>query len=208
MDAQRQQIESFCTAEGITILHTFVEVESGRKNDRVELHNAIRTAKALGCPVVVAKLDRLSRQVHFISGLMAQGVPFVVAELGLETPSLLLHIFAAVAENESKAIGDRVKRSMAAAKDRGAVFGNPRWEESLPEIREMGHEANRQRGDSSFWRVLPFLKDGSKAGCTGTSSFVRYLNERGCFTPRGKDWKQGSLYRFVKRAKAEGFIPA
>lgn len=206
--AQTSQIEAFCVREGITILHSFVEVESGKDDsNRPELHKAMQAAKALGCSVVVAKLDRLSRSVHFISGLMVNGVNFVVAQLGTNVSPFMLHVYAAFAEAEREAISTRTKAAMKEAKARGVKFGNPHWEKHLPAARAKSNEANRSRGDRSYWRVIPFLIEASK-DCHRTTEFVRYLNENDCLTARGKAWSTGSLNRFLKRAKAEGFIPA
>ena len=97
---------------------------------------ALAKARALACPVVVSKLDRLSRDVHFISGLMAHRVPFVVAELGPEVDPFVLHLYAALAEKERSLISQRTKAALAAAKARGAILGNPRLSEAQPKAVE------------------------------------------------------------------------
>src|SRR3954453_16903989 len=104
LDAQRGAIERFAAQQGFTLVAQHVEVEPGKGSDaldrRPQLATALKRDKAEKCPVVVAKLDRLSRDVAFISGLMAQRVPFIVAELGVDTDPFLLHIYAALAEKE------------------------------------------------------------------------------------------------------------
>ena len=104
LEAQRAAIARFAEAEGLEIMAEFVEVETGKGADaldkRPQLAAALAEAKQHKCPVAVAKLDRLSRDVHFISGLMAQKVPFVVTELGADVDPFLLHLYAALAEKE------------------------------------------------------------------------------------------------------------
>src|SRR4051794_20773452 len=104
VEAQRTAIQRFCEAEGIELIAEYVEVETGKGADAIErrpqLAAALATARKAKCPVVIAKLDRLSRDVHFISGLMSHRVAFVVAELGADVDPFVLHLFAAMAEKE------------------------------------------------------------------------------------------------------------
>src|SRR6266852_6717258 len=113
IEAQRQALRQFAKAEGLELVREFVEVETGKGSDaldrRPQLKAALAAAKKLKCPVAVAKLDRLSRDVHFISGLMAHRVAFVVAELGADVDPFVLHLFAAVAEKERALISARTK---------------------------------------------------------------------------------------------------
>lgn len=127
LDAQRQAVAAFATVENFTIAAEFTEVESGKGADaldrRPELNAALKAAKRLKCEVVVAKLDRLSRDVHFISGLMTHRVPFVVTSLGRGVDPFMLHIYAAVAEQERRMISQRVSAGLQAAKARGKKLG-------------------------------------------------------------------------------------
>src|ERR1700730_7567841 len=111
IEAQRSALAQFAKAEGLELAQEFVEVESGKGSDAIErrpqLKAALAAAKKLKCAVVVAKLDRLSRDVHFISGLMAHKVPFVVAALGLDADPFMLHLYAAFAEKERSLISQR-----------------------------------------------------------------------------------------------------
>src|SRR3954452_14119032 len=120
IEAQRYAVERFAAEHGFAIVETFQEVETGKGSDaldrRPQLAAALKRAKGLHCPVLVAKLDRLSRDVAFISGLMAQKVPFIVAELGADTDPFLLHLDAALAEKERSLISRRTKEALAAAK--------------------------------------------------------------------------------------------
>src|SRR4051795_2541997 len=113
LEAQRQAGGRFAAEHGFAVIETYTEVETGKGSDaldrRPQLAAVLRRAKAERCPVVVAKLDRLSRDVAFVSGLMAQRVPFVVAELGVDTDAFLLHLYAALAEKERSLISARTR---------------------------------------------------------------------------------------------------
>ena len=126
LDAQRATIEAFAFGNGLKVIEWHQDVESGSIDERSALTAALTRAKLLGCPVVVAKLDRLSRDVHFISGLMANGVEFIVPEFGRQADPFVLHIFAALAQKEREMISVRTKAALAAAKARGVILGNPR----------------------------------------------------------------------------------
>ena len=117
IEAQRDAITRFMAAEGLRLIGEFVEVETGKGCDALErrpqLTAALAQARKAKCPVMVAKLDRLSRDVHFISGLMAHKVPFIVAELGADCDPFMLHIYAALAKKERNLIGERTRAALA-----------------------------------------------------------------------------------------------
>jgi DNA invertase Pin-like site-specific DNA recombinase len=127
IEAQRQSLHQFAHSERLELIREFVEVETGKGSDaidrRPQLKAALAAAKGLKCPVAVAKLDRLSRDVHFISGLMAHRVAFVVAELGADVDPFVLHLFAALAEKERSLISTRTRQALAAAQARGVTLG-------------------------------------------------------------------------------------
>ena len=130
LEAQRQAITRFAEAEGFEVVAEFVEVESGKGSDaldrRPQLAAALTDArKRQRCPVAVAKLDRLSRDVHFISGLMAHKVPFLVAALEHDADPFMLHLYAVLAEQERRMISQRTREALQAAKARGARLGSP-----------------------------------------------------------------------------------
>src|SRR6202042_2304132 len=130
IEAQRQALAQFAQSEGFTVAREFLEVETGKGSDaldrRPQLKAALAAARKLRCHVGVAKLDRLSRDVHFISGLMAHRVPFVVAELGSDVDPFVLHLFAALAEKERSLISTRTRQALAAAQARGVTLGSPK----------------------------------------------------------------------------------
>ena len=129
LDAQRAAIERFASSESLTIAAEYVEAETGKGFDapdrRPQLAAALAIAKAAKCSVVVAKLDRLSRDVAFIAGLMAQRVPFIVAELGADADPFMLHLYAALAEKERRQISERTKSALASRKLQGTKLGKP-----------------------------------------------------------------------------------
>jgi DNA invertase Pin-like site-specific DNA recombinase len=124
--AQREAITRFASAEGREVLRSFVEVETGKGSDaldrRPQLAAAIAAARKAKAAIVVSKLDRLSRDVHFISGLMAHKVPFIVAELGPDVDPFVLHLYAALAEKERALISQRTKAGLAVAKQSGRAL--------------------------------------------------------------------------------------
>ena len=130
LEAQRNASAAFAAAEGLTIVSEFTEVESGKGADALErrpkLKAALKAAKAAKCSIVVSKLDRLSRDVHFISGLMSQRVPFIVTAFGKDMDPFMLHIYAALAEQERRMIGQRVRDGLKVAKAKGKKLGNPK----------------------------------------------------------------------------------
>lgn len=118
LDAQRAALEEFATREGLPLTTVLTEVASGGDDDRPVLAKALSMAQAAGEPVLVAKLDRLSRDVAMIAGLMSKGVPFIVCNLGLDVDPFMLHIYAAFSEKERKMIGERTRAALAAKKRR------------------------------------------------------------------------------------------
>ena len=155
IEAQRQALNQFARAEGFDIAREYVEIETGKGSDaidrRPQLKAALAAARKLRCHVAVAKLDRLSRDVHFISGLMSHKVPFLVAELGPDVDPFVLHLFAALAEKERALISTRTRQALSAAKARGVTLGNPK----LHVARRSAVEAVKPRRISSRRTCFP-----------------------------------------------------
>jgi DNA invertase Pin-like site-specific DNA recombinase len=129
IEAQRATVTRFAQAEKLTVIAEYVEAESGKGADaldrRPQLAAALAAARKARCCVLVSKLDRLSRDVAFVSGLMAQRVPFIVAELGRDAEPFMLHLYAALAEKERRLISERTKAALAVRKAAGGRLGNP-----------------------------------------------------------------------------------
>src|SRR5450432_1263070 len=147
LEAQRATIAQFAAAEGYEVIGEFVEVETGKGSDALErrpqLTAALAAARKLKGSVVVAKLDRLSRDVHFISGLMAHKVPFIVTELGADVDPFILHLYAALSEKERNLIAGRTKAALAMKKAQGVVLGGPK----LPEARKAARKVIKANAD-------------------------------------------------------------
>jgi DNA invertase Pin-like site-specific DNA recombinase len=200
IEAQREALARFAQAEGFELSRVFVEVETGKGSDALErrpqLAAALAEARRKRCPVAVAKLDRLSRDVHFISGLMAHRVPFLVAELGPEVDPFILHLFAALAEKERAMIGARTKAALAAAKARGVKLGGPK----LAQARKMALETIGAAADSHAANVLPIIREIRKAGATTLREIAEALNARGVQTARGGHWYAMTVRNVLARA--------
>jgi DNA invertase Pin-like site-specific DNA recombinase len=200
IEAQRQTLAHFAKAESFSVARELVEVETGRGSDaldrRPQLKAALAAARKLRCHVAVAKLDRLSRDVHFISGLMAHKVPFPVAELGPDVDPFVLHLFAALAEKERALISTRTRQALAAAKARGVTLGNPK----LYVARRSAVEAVSAEADRFAANVLPIIKEAQKAGATTLREIAAVLNARGVATARGGQWHAKSVSNILERA--------
>jgi DNA invertase Pin-like site-specific DNA recombinase len=189
LDAQREAVERFAKAEGLEIVAEFKETETGKGADALErrpqLAAALAQARKHKAPIVVAKLDRLSRDVHFISGLMAQKVPFIVTELGRDTDPFMLHIYAALAEKERRLISERTKLALAAAKARGVKLGN----QALA-------DANKAEAAARDEHLRPHLVE--LAG-KSLRDIAAELQVRGIAAPRGAAWNPMSIMRARQR---------
>ena len=190
LEAQRKAVENFAAAENFEIVGEFEEVETGKGSDaldrRPKLTEALKVAKKLKAPIVVAKLDRLSRDVHFISGLMAQKVPFIVAAFGPSVDPFMLHIYAALAEKERALISQRTKDALAAAKARGVKLGNRK-------VADANKAAAAER-DANLQPILAELCNASYR------TIAAELTKRGVDCPRGGSaWSPMTVMRTLQR---------
>jgi DNA invertase Pin-like site-specific DNA recombinase len=200
IEAQRNALTQFANTEGLLVSQEFVEIETGKGADaldrRPQLKAALAAARKLKCHVAVAKLDRLSRDVHFISGLMAHKVPFLVAELGPDVDPFVLHLFAALAEKERSLISTRTRQALSAAKARGVTLGNP----SLHTARKSAVKAVKAEADRYAANVLPIVREAQKAGARTLREIAEALNARGIATARGGQWYAQSVANILERA--------
>ena len=200
IEAQREALARFAASEGFELGRVFIEVETGKGADaldrRPQLRAALSDARRQRCPVAVAKLDRLSRDVHFISGLMAHRVPFLVAELGTDVDPFILHLFAALAEKERSMIAARTKAALAAAKARGVKLGGPK----LAEAREVAMVSVKTVADRHAANVLPIIRELQRTGAKSLHQIADALNARGISTPRGGHWYAKSVSNLLARA--------
>jgi DNA invertase Pin-like site-specific DNA recombinase len=201
IEAQRQAVDDYLNGGSWQLLQEYVEVESGKRSDRPQLLAALAHAKATGATVVIAKLDRLARNVAFISNLMESGVEFVAADMPMAN-RLTVHVLAAVAEHEREMISQRTKSALAAAKARGAKLGNPNGARAL---RGRGNAAavaaGKASADAHAARVLPVIEDICAGGVTSLYGVAAELNVRGILTAHGGRWYATTVRNLLARAK-------
>jgi len=207
VEAQREAVHRFADAEGYSIVEERVEVETGKGADaldrRPQLAAALEHARKRKCSIVVAKLDRLSREVAFISGLMAQRVPFVVAELGPAVDPFVLHIYAALAEKERALISQRTKQALAAAKARGVTLGNPRLAEARARANKETIEAAERYAALVLPHILPLAEQG-----LSLRAMARELTARAVPTARGGQWYAVQVADILRRRETAGVMVA
>jgi DNA invertase Pin-like site-specific DNA recombinase len=197
LEAQRQRIAQFAQLEGLTVVAEHVEVETGKGADALErrpvLATALAEARRRRCPVVVSKLDRLSRDVAFIATLMVERVPFIVAELGRDVDPFMLHIYAAMAEKERQLISQRTREGLAAAKAKGIRLGTQDWAVSL----ENARKSQTARAKAKAANIMAVIRDIHRSGITSLAGTARVLETRGIRTPRGGQTWQATQVRHV-----------
>lgn len=199
MAAQREAVRQFLSGDERLVIAEFVEIESGRKTDeqRPELAKALVECKRRGAVLLVAKLDRLARSVHFVSGLMKTGVKFVAIDLP-EATDLTIHVMAAFAEHEAKRISQRTKDALAAAKARGVVLGVAGPANLQRKIEQRQIEANQFAGK------LSGVLQGMLVRGLSQRAMVKELNSLSIKTAHGGTWSLIQLQRTIKRAGLDG----
>lgn len=192
LDAQRQSVAEFVAIKGWILVGEFTEVESGKRNDRPRLNEAIEEAKRIKGKLVIAKLDRLARNVHFISGLMETGVDFLAVDLPT-ADRFMLHVYAAMAEEEGRRISQRTKAALAVAKARGIVLGvNGK---ALAER----HKAEAKVFAST---LAPVIAAVIADGHTNVRAITNALNERAFPSREGGRWHLRSVHALLRRIKS------
>jgi len=184
MDAQREAVARFMAGKG-ELAAQFIEVESGRKDNRPQLLAALAECRKSRAVLVIAKLDRLARNVHFISGLMNSDVEFVAVDMP-SANRLTIHILAAVAEHEREMISQRTKAALAAAKARGTKLGNPRGAEAAA-IARAGRNIQAPPPE-----VLKLMNEWKGQG-RGLRDITRELNRLNIRTPQGNQWHASTI---------------
>lgn len=207
--AQRREIEAFAAREGFSIRSWYQDVHTGAGKDalllRPGLATALTVAQGARCPLVVARLDRLSRNVHFIAGLMEHQVHFVVARLGRDCDEFTLHIYASLAQQERKLMSERARAAAQVARSRGRKFGfelrSKAWRQHLSVlgnavlVQEALDRAQRYRVHLEWALRQPGL-DG---GPISFRAAAEKLNERGLESPTGHRWRGHQIQRMVRR---------
>ena len=191
----------FAGANAMQVMQVFTEVETGKGSDaldrRPQLAAALAAARRLRCPVLVAKLDRLSRDVHFIAGLMVQRVPFLVAELGTDVDPFMLHIYAALAEKERRMISERTRAALAIRKGQGVMLGN---RTNLAEAGALGAARTAAEARRFAENVAPVIQQVRASGVSSLRGIAAVLNARSVRTARGGHWAATQVGAILKRA--------
>ncbi len=195
LDAQREAVMNYLNGGRWTLVDEFTEVESGKRNDRPELVKALAACKKQKAKLVIAKLDRLSRNLAFIATLMDSGVEFVAVDNPHAT-RLTLHILAAVAEHEREIISARTSAALKAAKARGKRLGNPK----LSEARRHAAAARKESAERYSANVLPVIQEIQRSGIKSLRGIARALAARGIPTARGGEWTAVQVSDILRRA--------
>ena len=197
LEAQRRAVADYIRSAGGELVEEFVEIESGRNDERPELKRALVHARVSGSVLLVAKLDRLARSVKFIATVLDAGVEIRACDIP-SASRMVMHILAAVAEEEARAISARTKAALQAAKARGVRLGNPHLVGGGDAaMSAKGVAARRERARAHAELVAPFIRDAQKAGATSLRQLAAALTARGVRTPRGGSTWQATQVRNV-----------
>lgn len=197
LDAQREAVGSYLNGGSWTLIAEVVEVESGKRSDRPKLAEAIRLCRLHGATLVVAKLDRLARNVAFVSALMDSGIDFVAVDFP-QANRLTIHIIAAVAEHEAAMISQRTKAALAAAKARGTKLGGNRGHFIDDAARQASQAARKARAKARATDLLPVIDEIRACGVTSLSGIADALTSKGIPTAQGRgQWSAVQVSRVL-----------
>ena len=195
LDAQRKSVMDYLNGGAWELVADFVEVESGKHSDRPKLAAALESCRKEKAKLVIAKLDRLSRNLAFIATLMESGVEFIAVD-NPHANKLTVHILAAVAQHEREMISERTKAALQAAKARGKKLGNPR----LAEAAKRGVAGLKAAANQFAANVLPVIREIQASGASSANAIAVKLNERGVKTARGGKWAHVQVGAVLSRA--------
>ncbi|HYG85096.1 MAG TPA: recombinase family protein [Azospirillum sp.] len=199
LEAQQAAINGFLRPGDRLLKPPFVEVESGKKDERPQLQAAIALCRKTGATLLIAKLDRLARKVAFIANLLDSGVEFTAVDMP-NANRFTVHIMAAMAEHEREMISTRTKAALQAAKARGVKLGGDRGyrPEQAPDA-ALASVARKAKADRAAHSVMPVIEELREQGITSLNGLAAALNERGIQTPRGGSWTATAVKRAVER---------
>ncbi len=205
LEAQRAAVAGFLNGGDWTLVQEILEVESGKRNDRPALATALKLCRKHRATLVIAKLDRLARNVAFISNLMESGVEFVAVDMP-QANRFVVHILAAVAEQEAEAISKRTKAALAAAKARGTKLGGRRVSaERFAEIGAAARQARSQNVSQVRSKLLPTITAIQATGAISLRAIAAELNAREIPTPRRLgEWSAVQVQRVMGRRESTG----
>jgi DNA invertase Pin-like site-specific DNA recombinase len=202
LDGQKADVMRFLNGGRWQLVQEVVEIESGKRNDRPKLAEALRLCRIYNAKLLIAKLDRLARNVHFISGLMESGVKFVAVDMP-EATDMTIHILASVAQGEAKAISDRTRTALAAARERGTQLGGLRSNSAAIHALGNAHsvKVRQERAVKRAHDLIPAIEQAKADGAVTLRDIAAFLNEKGIPTPRETgQWSAVQVSRILTRA--------
>ena len=200
LQAQRETVERYLNSNGDEIVAEYTEVESGGNNDRPELAKALRDCRLKRAKLIVSKLDRLSRDLHFITTLQKAGVPFVIAEMP-EANELTISLLAALAQHERRLISQRTKDALAVVKAKGVQLGNPEILKGRQYNTDTtaARKARTTKANAFAQDLKPVIEELQAEDITSLKAIAKALNEQGFYTSTGKQWRPTSVRRLLER---------
>jgi DNA invertase Pin-like site-specific DNA recombinase len=197
LEAQRKAVEDYLNGGNWQLVKELKETESGKKADRPELAKAFQLCRLTGAKLVIAKLDRLSRDVHFLSGLEKAGIEFVAVDNPHAT-KLTIHILAAVAQHEREMTSERTKAALAAAKRRGVKLGGDRGVVPTNKQRALAAAARQEKARARAADLAPVVQELQAAGAVSLRALAEGLKERGIPAARGGKWSATQVARLLE----------
>jgi DNA invertase Pin-like site-specific DNA recombinase len=201
LEAQRGAVETFLNGSRWKVINEFVEIESGSRDDRPKLAEALSVCRLHNATLVIAKLDRLSRDAHFLLGLTKAGVRFVAADMP-EANEMVVGMMAVVAQAERKMISQRTKAALAAAKARGVKLGKPENLRNQIVGCANGRAARTRAAINRAGDLLPIMADIKTSGASSLRAIAVELNSRGIPTAREGVWTATQVKRVLERSHA------
>jgi len=207
LDAQRSTVQAYCVTHHATIAAEFIEVQSGKDDDRPQLREALRSAKAMRATLVVAKLDRLARSARFLDDIVAAGTDVAFCNLPDMPPGptgrFMVQMMACIAELEAGMISERTKAALREAKERGTVLGGYRGVAPTPKARAEAAARRKARADKAALALVPKLRELQAAGCVTYDDISRALNDENVPTSTGVGrWHPMTVRKTIERLKA------
>jgi len=200
LEAQQKAVRDYLNGGDWKLVAEVTEVESGKRIDRPKLDKAMRLCRLHGATLIIAKLDRLSRDAHFLLGLQKAGVEFIAVD-NPQANRLTIHILAAVAEDEARRISERTRAALAAAKARGVRLGGNRGVQLTEAIRKAGRAAQSSRAKARADDLAPLIAELEAQGITSLGAIAKALTERGVPTAKGKTWSAVQVSRVRSKLK-------
>jgi DNA invertase Pin-like site-specific DNA recombinase len=202
LDAQKAAVEAFRNRSCGVLRAEFTEVQSGKDDDRPQLSEALKLCRLTNSTLLIAKLDRLSRNVAFLATLQQAGTKFVACDVP-EANELFVHILAAVAQAERKAISERTKAALAAAKVRGVRLGNPKLQPGNAASASFANKARIRKADVRAAELRDVIENAERHGHRTLRQLARYLNVLGILSAYGKQWHANSVRRVRQRMTSD-----